>query len=147
MISSFEEQLKKTGTLVYYNVGDSMMPLLKENRDLMVLSVPNRPIRKYDAILYKRDSGQYVMHRVIEIREDGYVLCGDNRYCKEYGVKDEQVLAILTSVLRKGKTVSVDSTQYKIYVHLWCDLFIIRAAILRIKHIFLRYVRKFQNAK
>lgn len=147
MISSFEEQLKKTGTLVYYNVGDSMMPLLKENRDLMVLSVPNRPIRKYDAILYKRDSGQYVMHRVIEIREDGYVLCGDNRYYKEYGVKDEQVLAILTSVLRKGKAVSVDSTQYKIYVHLWCDLFIIRAAILRIKHIFLRYVRKFQNAK
>lgn len=147
MISSFEEQLKKTGTLVYYNVGDSMMPLLKENRDLMVLSVPNRPIRKYDAILYKRDSGQYVMHRVIEIREDGYVLCGDNRYCKEFGVKDEQVLAILTSVLRKGKTVSVDSTQYKIYVHLWCDLFIIRAAILRIKYIFLRYVRKFQNAK
>ena len=147
MISSFEEQLNKTGTLVYYNVGDSMLPLLKENRDLMVLTVPNRPIRKYDAILYKRESGQYVMHRVVDVRKDGYVLCGDNRYCKEYGVKEEQVLAILTSVLRKGKTVSVDSMQYKIYVHLWCDLFIIRAAILRIKHIFLRFTRKTQNAK
>lgn len=147
MISSFEEQLNKTGTLVYYNVGDSMLPLLKENRDLMVLSVPKRPIKKYDAILYKRDNGQYVMHRVIAIRKDGYVLCGDNRFVKEYGVKPEQVLAILTSVLRKGKSVSVDTAQYKLYVHLWCDFFVVRAFILRVVHYFNKIKRKMQNAK
>ncbi len=147
MISSFEEQLKKNGTLVYYNVGDSMMPLLKENRDLMVLSVPSGQIRKYDAILYKRESGQYVMHRVVGIRNDGYVLCGDNRYIKEYGVKQEQVLAVLTSVLRKGKEISTDSLQYRLYVHLWCDFFPIRAAVLRVIDIFSKIKGKKQNAK
>ena len=132
MISSFEEQLELCGRLVYYNVGDSMMPLLKENRDLMVLEKPPRAVRKYDAVLYKRENGQYVMHRIIGEREDGFVLCGDNRFCKEYGVKREQVLALLTAVVRNGKEIRYDSFLYKLYVHLWCDLFFIRALILRI---------------
>ena len=132
MISSFEEQLELCGRLVYYNVGDSMMPLLKENRDLMVLEKPPRAVRKYDAVLYKRENGQYVMHRIIGEREDGFVLCGDNRFCKEYGVNREQVLALLTAVVRNGKEIRYDSFLYKLYVHLWCDLFFIRALILRI---------------
>lgn len=132
MISSFEEQLELCGRLVYYNVGDSMMPLLKENRDLMVLEKPPRAVRKYDAVLYKRENGQYVMHRIIGEREDGFVLCGDNRFCKEYGVKREQILALLTAVVRNGKEIRYDSFLYKLYVHLWCDLFFIRALILRI---------------
>lgn len=131
MISSFEEQLELSGRLVYYNVGDSMMPLLKENRDLMVLEKPQRAVGKYDAVLYKRDNGQYVMHRIIGEREDGFILCGDNRFCREFGVKREQILAILTAVLRKGKEVKSDSFIYRLYVHLWCDLFFLRALILR----------------
>ena len=132
MNSTFEEQLELCGRLVYYNVGDSMMPLLKENRDLMVLEKPPRAVRKYDAVLYKRENGQYVMHRIIGEREDGFVLCGDNRFCKEYGVKREQILALLTAVVRNGKEIRYDSFLYKLYVHLWCDLFFIRALILRI---------------
>ncbi len=132
MISSFEEQLELCGRLVYYNVGDSMMPLLKENRDLMVLEKPNRAVGKYDAVLYKRENGQYVMHRIIGEREDGFILCGDNRFCKEYGVKKEQIIALLTSVLRNGKEIKSDSFLYRLYVHLWCDLFLIRATILKI---------------
>ena len=132
MNSTFEEQLELCGRLVYYNVGDSMMPLLKENRDLMVLEKPPRAVRKYDAVLYKRENGQYVMHRIIGELEDGFVLCGDNRFCKEYGVKREQILALLTAVVRNGKEIRYDSFLYKLYVHLWCDLFFIRALILRI---------------
>lgn len=147
MISSFEEQLRRSGRLVYYNVGDSMMPLLRENRDLMVLTVPQRPIKKYDAVLYKRENGQYVMHRIVAVKPDGYVMCGDNRYCKEYGVKQEQILALLTSVVRKGREINCDSFKYKLYVHLWCDFFYVRALILRVNDKFKKFKRKFKNAK
>ena len=142
MISSFEEQLELCGRLVYYNVGDSMMPLLKENRDLMVLEKPPRAVRKYDAVLYKRENGQYVMHRIIGEREDGFVLCGDNRFCKEYGVKREQILALLTAVVRNGKEIRYDSFLYKLYVHLWCDLFYLRAGVLCLRSLIRRLARK-----
>ena len=33
--STFEEELERNGILIYTNRGDSMMPLLRENRDLI----------------------------------------------------------------------------------------------------------------
>ena len=35
--SSFEEQLARTGKLIYTNKGDSMMPLIKQDRDLLII--------------------------------------------------------------------------------------------------------------
>ncbi len=146
MNSSFEKELEEKGYLVYYNVGDSMMPLIKQGRDLMVLTIPTRPPRKYDAVLYKRENGQYVMHRIIGCNENGFIMCGDNRYDKEFGIKESQILAILTSVSRDGKEIKNDSLKYKLYVHLWCDLFFIRKFILRIKHYYSKFKKGSKNA-
>lgn len=147
MNSTFEEQLKNNGTLVYYNVGDSMMPLLREHHDLLVLKVPKKPIKKYDIVLYKRSSGQYVLHRVLSVKHNGFVICGDNRYKKEYGVKRKQILAVLTAVIRDGKEISTDSIKCKFYAHLWCDFFFVRAVILCVRHKFIILKRKINNAK
>ena len=62
--STFEEELERNGILIYTNRGDSMMPLLRENRDLIHIRRVNGRCRKYDVPLYKRDSGQYVLHRI-----------------------------------------------------------------------------------
>lgn len=35
--STYEEQLNKYGTIIYTNVGRSMMPLLREHRDIMII--------------------------------------------------------------------------------------------------------------
>ena len=147
MNSSFEKELAEKGFLVYHNVGDSMMPLVKQGRDLMLLRVPNREYRKYDAVLYKRENGQYVMHRIIGSNSEGFIMCGDNRYDKEYGIKKEQVMALLTAVVRDGKELSTDSVWCKIYVHLWCDLFFIRKIFLKFKIYFYLLKRKFTKCK
>ena len=78
--SSFEELLERDGKLVYTNVGVSMMPLLRQHRDVMVIGrVPKgERLKKYDAPLYKRRNGQYILHRILEVREKDYVVCGDN---------------------------------------------------------------------
>lgn len=147
MNSTFEKELAEKGFLVYHNVGDSMMPLIKQGRDLMAFKLPKRPYKKYDAVLYKRENGQYVMHRILGENSDGFIMCGDNRYDKEYGIKKEQILALLTAVVRGGKELSTDSIQCKFYVRLWCDLFVIRKTILRIKLYFNRRKRDWDNAK
>ena len=132
--STFEAEIEKHGQLIYTNVGDSMMPLLRQGKDLLVISrKPAGRLKKYDVPLYKRDSGQYVLHRILKVRKNDYVVCGDNRWYRETGVTDRHVIGVLTAVIRDGKTVFVTDRKYRMYVHLWCDFFFIRAMILWLK--------------
>lgn len=128
--STFEEQLAKNGKLIYTNKGDSMMPLIKQDRDLLVIKRVRGRLKKYDVPLYKRDSGQYVLHRILQVRPHDYVICGDNRWQKEYGIQDRHIIGVLTAVIRDGKEIKVADWRYRLYVHLWCDLFPIRAFIV-----------------
>lgn len=131
MKTTFEQELEKNGKIVYTNVGTSMMPLLRQNRDLMIIVKPHGRLKKYDVPLYKRPSGQYVLHRILKVRENDYVICGDHCHRREYGITDRQIIGVLTGFIRDGKTYSVKNKGYKTYVHLWCDFFYIRAFILR----------------
>lgn len=131
---SFETILAQDGRLVYSNVGDSMMPLLREGRDLVVIEPVNRRLKRYEVPLYRRESGQYVLHRILRVRKNDYVICGDNRWGLETGVTDNQILGCLTAVVRNGETISVSDPRYQLYVHLWCDLFPLRAFLLRTCH-------------
>ena len=131
-MSSFEEELEQNGTLVFPNRGTSMMPLLRENRDLMVIEKrgPER-LNKYDAVLYKRGE-RYVMHRILKVREEDYWIVGDHCRVGE-SVKDEQILGVLKQVVRDGKVIRTTDPGYRIYVHLWCDLFPLRSALLYLR--------------
>lgn len=136
--SSFEEILSKEGRLIYSNVGDSMLPLIRQGRDIVVIEKPSRRLKKYDIPLYRRDSGQYVLHRILKVRENDYILCGDNRYTKETGISDRHIKGVLTEIIRDGRTIKINSWQMKLYSHIWCDLFPLRALILRARHIFIK---------
>ena len=140
--SSFEEQLRKNGKLIYTNRGNSMMPLIKEGRDLLIIEPVHGRLKKYDVPLYRRDSGQYVLHRILKVRAHDYVICGDNRYTKESGITDRHILGVLTGMIRNGKTVSVTDRKYRLYVHLWCDCFPVRALILRTRGLLLRLCKR-----
>lgn len=53
--TTFEEMLEKDGYIVYSNVGYSMMPLLRQRKDIIEIRKkgPGR-CKKYDVVLYKR---------------------------------------------------------------------------------------------
>lgn len=112
---SFEEYLKQNETLTYTNVGTSMMPLLRQGKDLftVVRKGPER-CKTGDVVLYKRNR-QYVLHRIIEVREHDYVILGDNCIRKEYGITDQDILAVMTGFVRDGKEYSVNDKQYQAY--------------------------------
>lgn len=131
-MSSFEEELERSGSLAFTNKGRSMLPLLREDRDLMVIEKkgPER-CKKYDAVLYKRGE-RYVMHRILQVREKDYYIVGDNNRKGEY-VRDEQILGVLTQVVRDGKTITPADPAYQRYVHLWCDLFPLRAGLFFVR--------------
>ena len=139
--TSYEAELKEKGIIIHTKKGTSMMPLLREDRDVMIIERPNGRLKKYDVPLYKRPNGQYVLHRILKVRENDYVICGDHCVIKEYGITDDQIIGVLTGVIRDGKQISVTDRGYRFYTHLWCDFFYIRVTILRIKSFFARGIR------
>ena len=139
--STYEQELIENGRIIWTNVGKSMMPLLSEKRDVMIIERPTGRLKRYDVPLYKRADGKYVLHRVLKVRKNDYVICGDHCTQKEYGITDEDIIGVLVGVIRDGKTVSMTSFSYKLYYHLWCDFFIVRVAILKIKAFFKRAFR------
>lgn len=142
--STFEQVLAQGQKLVYHNVGDSMRPLIRQGKDLMVIEPrPQGRCKRYDVVLYRRPSGQYVLHRILKVGKDDYVICGDNRSWLEVGVPDEWIIGILTAVLRDGKReLKVTNWRYRLYVHLWCDFFPVRSFILKVRNVIRRFMRK-----
>lgn len=134
--STFEEELKEKGVLVYTNVGTSMRPLIRQGEDVMIISSLGhlgRALRKMDVPLYKRENGQYVLHRIIKVTKDGYVIRGDNMYSNEYGVTDHQIIGVLTGVIRNGKEISINSFGYKVYSYFWLYTYYIRKVVVWMK--------------
>ena len=130
---TFEEILEKDGVLVYTNVGYSMMPLIRQKRDIIEIhrKGPER-CKKYDVVLYKRND-RYILHRIIKVLPDGYIIAGDHCTFLEKDIKDEHIIGIMTRVIRDGKSITMDNLSYKLYVHLWCDFYPIRMKLLLIK--------------
>ena len=129
MIKKFEDIINEQGQLVYTNVGDSMYPLIKP-RDLLVIKKVTAPLKKNDIPLYKRDSGQYVLHRIVKIKNGEYFICGDNRAYIERGITDRHIIGVLTDIVREGRTIPVNSPEFKSYV----KLLPLRRSIIRIKN-------------
>ena len=115
-MTTFEEELDTHGRIIFTNRGISMMPLLREDRDVMVIEKrgPER-LHKDDAVLFKRDNGQYILHRITELRDGGYYIVGDNCLSGEY-VREDQVLGVLNAIRRSGRTIHVSDRGYRFYV-------------------------------
>ena len=100
----FEDVIRENGKLIYTNEGNSMFPLILP-RDLLVIEAVKKKPALWDVPLYKRDSGQYVLHRIVGVTDSGYVMCGDNRFECEYGITDRHIIGILTAIVRNGETI------------------------------------------
>ena len=85
--TTYEEFLEQNGQLTYTFNGTSMMPLLRSGKDLFVVEKnKGSRFKKGDVVLYRRPPDQYVLHRIIKVRPEDYVILGDNCINREYGI-------------------------------------------------------------
>ncbi len=130
------EKLERGGTVTFTPKGKSMMPMLRDGEDIVVLSKPKGRLRLFDVPFYKRKDGTYVLHRVVGFNSDGsYILCGDNQFAKEHGIRDEDIVAVMTGFCRNGKPYTLDSPTYALYIKLWYYTRFFRRALGRVKRV------------
>jgi hypothetical protein len=139
-VLTFEDILSRDGTLVYRTRGVSMEPMLRQNRDLVVIRVPSSRLKKFDVALYRRGR-EYVLHRVIKVCDGHYLIRGDNTYAVET-VPDSAVIGVLTGFQRKGKEHDVGERSYRLYVRLWHALYPLRHAYVRFRRFAVRAAKK-----
>ena len=132
-VSSFEEVLEEKGVIIYTNIGYSMLPLLRQRKDVIEIrkKEPGR-CKKYDVVLYKRKK-MYVLHRILKVLPHGYIIAGDHNTFIETDVTDDMIIGVMSRVIRDGKSITPDNLLYKLYVHLWCDIYPLRFFMLRAK--------------
>ena len=111
---TIEEIIRLNGKYVGPTMGVSMLPMLKEGRDTIVVSAKTKRLKRLDVALYKRD-GKYILHRVLQPIDGGYIIRGDNCY-EDENIPEDAVFGVLTEFFQKDKHTFVDDKKYLKYV-------------------------------
>lgn len=129
-----EDSFRQGLTVTLPITGNSMWPLFSHKRDCVVLSACDPySLKRGDVPLYRRDNGQFVLHRIVRVDEDTYTLTGDAQWQLEVGLPKKNVLAVMTGFVRKGKEVNCRHFGYRVYVALWMCLRPLRPMMVRVR--------------
>lgn len=112
---TIEEVLLTHGKYVGPTVGISMLPMLKNRRDTIVVLPKTERLQPLDVALYKRGEA-YILHRVLQVLDGGYIIRGDNCYSDE-NVPESAVIGVLSEFFRKGKHYTCQDKKYLKYVN------------------------------
>lgn len=112
------ERLASGQSIRFLPRGISMLPMLRQGIDSVTLSPLPEKLKKYDLPLYQRDNGKYVLHRVTAVGET-YTCMGDNQFAPETGLRQDQMIALVTAFTRGEKEYRVTDFSYRLYCRVW----------------------------
>lgn len=87
-------------------------------------------LRRGDVVLYRRENGMLVLHRIYKIGQDGLYLLGDHQTAIEGPVRREQVKGKMTGMVRDGRYMDVGNPGYRMLSVVWLWLRPARRAIM-----------------
>ena len=135
MAISYEDELKKSGKILFTIRGVSMRPLFRTDEDaILVTSCDPDKLKNLDIVLFFRVTPirgeQYVLHRIVGRRRDGkYIIAGDN--CIDWDIVDpKDVLGVVISAQRGNTPIKLNGFRYGMYKYLWCKPYRFRSFVL-----------------
>lgn len=132
-IDYIKDTLESGATVPLTVTGSSMMPLLKPHRDIVWLEKCDaEQIKNGDILLFEREGGKPVLHRVVKIKNDRLIMNGDALDWSEV-IRKSQVAARVKKIERDGKTIDCDSKALRLWDAAWYVTRPIRPILRRIK--------------
>ena len=134
MMPLVRERIAAGGNATIPVRGVSMRPMLKEGRDSVILSPIRVPLKAQDIVLYQRENGSYILHRIVAASET-YTCIGDAQFVFEKGIAPSQMIAVVSAVRRGERILPITHPMYRLYAWLW-------SASRPMRRFFIRAVRK-----
>ena len=123
--------LEQTDSVPLTISGNSMTPFLVHGRDTVFLSKVTRPLKKGDMIFYRRQNGQYVLHRIVKVNPDGsFLMLGDAQQELEWIESRERLHARMTRAVHKGKPMTHGSPRWRFYATVWIWVWPLRRKLM-----------------
>lgn len=141
--ASLQEIINAGGHFTLCVSGSSMNPFLVHGRDFVRLKkYIDQDLKKGRILLFRRDTGELVLHRVRRVLPDGrLVMNGDAQvWCET--ISPEQVIAAVSDIECKGRIFSCRSFRYRAVVFFWQLLFPFRSLIFRVRNKLKRMINK-----
>ena len=123
--------LDETAAVPLVISGGSMVPFLIPKRDSVYLSKADRKLKRGDMVLYQRDNGHYVLHRVFRAEKGLYTMVGDAQTELERGIRPDQIFAVATAVRRKEKLMRKNSFWWFFFEKIWIRMVPLRPVIMK----------------
>lgn len=135
--------------------GRSMSPFLRDKKDHVVLvACDPMTLQPGDVPLYRRRNGKYILHRIVE-RDDGvtrtrwgeeetrpsrceslqYTMLGDAQWQEEPHIAPDQIVAVATAFISRGKRWECQSDAYRQNRLRWHRLLWLRPVLVRLYHL------------
>lgn len=118
--------------------GTSMTPFLRDRKDEVFLIWPEQELKKGDIVLYLRSTGQYVLHRICRIKNEGYYMIGDSQSFVEGPIKKEQIQAVVSEIWKDGRKLSKYSMEAWFYRVIWIRIIPVRRILFFLRRILRR---------
>ncbi len=133
--NDYKAKLCENNVIAFVPGGNSMWPTLKHKGQSVVVQAKKERLNKFDVALYVRGQNTFILHRVIEVLDDGYVMCGDSQFTLEK-VTEDQIFGKMVGFYRGKKYIDASDDKYTKQVEKWYKKSTCRK--IRIKFFFFR---------
>ena len=122
-------------TVRIHPTGNSMRPLIHAGRDTVCLikADPDK-LAVGDLVLYRREYGALILHRIISRKKGSLYLSGDNNFEIEGPLAPEQIIGVATEITRAGKKIKTTDLLYRLYVLIWPGSRPLRRFLYSLRH-------------
>ena len=119
------------GRSVIFNVkGTSMFPFIRNGKDAVKLTPVNQQLAQNDVVLFK-NKGNYILHRIIKIDRDCFIMQGDGVIKNKEYCKREDIVGVVTHICRNnGDLIPVNSFKLKFLVKVWLSASFLRRYLI-----------------
>lgn len=116
--------------------GGSMSPFLVGGRDYILLRKPcEKDLKRGKIVLYKRNTGQFVLHRIHSVKKGKFFIIGDGQWMIEGPVQKKQIVAVEDRIMRKNKWIAEFSPVSLFFRCVWIRIIFARRFVIKIMRI------------
>ena len=116
--NDYKKTLLSNGILGFVTHGNSMWPFIKNKKTSVIVLKKEDRLKVFDVAFYERADGSFVLHRVMEVTGNGYIMMGDSQTEKEV-VLEDNVHGVLCGYYKGKSYIDCASDDYISAVKDW----------------------------